>query len=157
MENLQINIQEFAFLIGWPRERASEYFKDICKSMLVKYERKMRLPIKVLAGTNKDSVKNLVDKAVDINQNYFKRYEKRLKMLNDKKCIEKQAWVGENAAVKVFLKPEAIATIESNWKAKREAFYNQQGLFGVTPVLVAPRKVSIRAKKDPASKFKHAA
>lgn len=147
MENLEINIQEFAFLIGWSKERASEYFKNICGGLNIKYERKMKLAIKILAGLNKEATKKLVEKAKDINENYFRRYEKRLKMLNDKKCIEKQTWIGENAAVKVFLNPSDVEAIESNWKQKKQDFYSQQGLFGVSPILVAPRKARLKTSE----------
>jgi len=139
MDNLEINIQEFAFLMGWLQPKASEFFKQVCFNQHKKYSPKMRLPIQQLVS-HRSEVKTLLEKAKDINQYYFKRYESKFKLLNDKSCIEKQKWVGKNAAVKVFLKSEDIQTIESNWRQKKADFYSQQGLFGVVPVLVAPRK-----------------
>jgi len=142
MKDVEINIQEFAFLIGRPLNYASDLFKTFVLMLNKKYSRKMRVPIRELDNSRKSLL--LVENALDIHNNYFKRYESKFRLLNDKKCIEKQAWIGKNAAVKVFLKPEDVATIESNWKQKREEFYNQQGLFGVVPVLVPVKKKRVK-------------
>jgi len=142
MKDVEINIQEFAFLIGLPLVYAAGLFKTFVLMNGKKYTRKMRVAIKDL--DNARSSLKLAEKALDIHNYYFKRYESKFKLLNDKKCIENQAWIGKNAAIKVFLKPEDIATIEANWKQKREEFYNQQGLFGVTPVLVPVKKKKVK-------------
>lgn len=150
MENLEINIQEFGFLSGLPQKKAAERFKDRCSALHINYTPRMRLPIKSLAAA-KDSVKTLCEKAKDIRDNYFRRYEKRLKLLNDKKCIELQTWIGANAAVKVFLKPEDIETIEQNWKQKRSEFYSQQSMFGVEQKLFTPRKITPKPERRAAN------
>lgn len=140
-ENLEIGIGEFAFLMQWEHSKASDYFKSVCLNERIDYKPRLKLSLKTLANQNKAATSKLVEKALDIHENYFKRYEGRYNLLNDAKCVDTGLWgSSKNAPVKVFLKQEDIQKIEENWKIKRGQFYSQQTLFGVENKLYVPRK-----------------
>lgn len=143
MEELQVNIQETSFLLGVPPEKGSEMFKSALFNLGIPYKPGMRVSLKDLKKSGKENMQGLIEKAVDINTNYFKRYEGKLRLLSDHKCIETGLWgSSKNAPVKVFLKQEDIEKIESNWKIKRDQFYSQQTLFDVENKLYVPKKSS---------------
>lgn len=147
-ENIQCGIQEFAFITGLHPSYASDIFKQICYSLGKEYKPKMKLTLKELGGSDKENVRAMVEKARQINENYFKLYESKMKLLNNKQCIETGKWGSSpNAPVKVFLKPEDIEAIETNWRMKREQFYSQTTMFDVQPKLYVPRKQDRKKEK----------